>query len=39
MTYYYAFKEQDGDWSNWIECSYDYYCRVQGRWDVCTRCV
>lgn len=34
--YYYAFKDSDGSWSGWIECSLDYYDRVQNRWDVTT---
>jgi len=38
MKYFYRFKEMDGDWSEWRECSAATYTLYQGRWDVDTWC-
>ena len=32
--YWYSIREMDSSWSDWIECSRDYYDRVSGRSDV-----
>lgn len=29
VRYFFQFREQDGDWSEWFECSRDDYLRKQ----------